>query len=111
MAAVRIVEYTDPACPWAYSAEPGRRRLDWLYGDDLDWEVRLVGLSQSPADYEKHGFTPARQSEAFRRIAHVHGMPIDTRKRERMAASIPACRAVVAARLNAPERAGPCCGS
>jgi hypothetical protein len=33
MAAVRIVEYTDPACPWAYSAEPGRRRLDWLYGD------------------------------------------------------------------------------
>jgi hypothetical protein len=32
-------------------------------------------------------------------------MPIDTRVRPRMAATLPACRAVVAARLNAPERA------
>jgi hypothetical protein len=31
-------------------------------------------------------------------------MPIDTRVRDRMAASVPACRAVVAARLNAPEQ-------
>ena len=31
-------------------------------------------------------------------------MPIDTSLRPRMAATVPACRAVVAARLNAPER-------
>ena len=30
-------------------------------------------------------------------------MPIDTRQRPRMAATVPACRAVVAARLHAPE--------
>lgn len=105
MAAVRIVEYTDPGCPWAYSAEPFRRRLDWLYGEDLTWEVRMVGLSASPDDYVERGITPERQSEGFRRIARDHGMPIDTRVRPRMAATMPACRAVVAARLNAPERA------
>ena len=33
MADVCITEYTDPGCPWAYSAEPFRRRLSWLYGD------------------------------------------------------------------------------
>lgn len=32
-------------------------------------------------------------------------MPIDTSERPRMAATLPACRAVVAAQLNAPERA------
>ena len=105
MAAVRIVEYTDPGCPWAYSAEPFRRRLDWLYGDNLTWDVRMVGLSASPEEYRERGFTPERQSEAFRRIAHDHGMPIDTRVRPRMAATQPACRAIVAARRNAPERA------
>jgi len=104
MAVVRITEFTDPACPWAYSAEPFRRRLDWLYGDSLEWNVRLVGLSESPAYYEDKGFGTKELSAAYKRIAHDHGMPIDTSERPRMAASIPACRAVVAARREAPER-------
>src|ERR671932_116206 len=101
---VCITEFTDPGCPWAYSAEPFRRRLSWLYGDALEWRVRMVGLSASPADYVERGFTPEVQSRAFARIARDHGMPIDTSLRPRMAATLPACRAVVAARLHAPER-------
>jgi predicted DsbA family dithiol-disulfide isomerase len=104
MAGVRITEYTDPGCPWAYSAEPFRRRLSWLYGDALEWRVRLVGLAESGDEYEERGFTPERQSKAFASIARDHGMPIDTSVRPRMAATIPACRAVVAARLHAPDR-------
>src|SRR5690349_103044 len=104
MAGVRITEYTDPGCPWAYSAEPFRRRLDWLYGDALEWRIRVVGLASSPRDYEERGFTPEKQAASFRRIAAEHGMPIDTRPRPRMAATMPACRAIVAARLHAPER-------
>ena len=42
---VRINEFTDPGCPWAYSAEPFRRRLSWLYGECLEWRVRMVGLA------------------------------------------------------------------
>jgi predicted DsbA family dithiol-disulfide isomerase len=104
MADVCITEYTDPGCPWAYSAEPFRRRLSWLYGDALEWRVRMVGLAESPDEYLEHGFTPERQSRAFASIARDHGMPIDTSVRPRMAATMPACRAVVAARLHAPER-------
>ncbi len=63
-----------------------------------------MGLSASPEDYVEKGLTPEAQSRAFRRIAHEHGMPIDTSVRPRMAATIPACRAVVAARLHAPGR-------
>src|SRR6187200_915606 len=107
MAGVRITEYTDPGCPWAYSAEPFRRRLSWLYGDALEWRVRLVGLAESGDEYEERGFTPERQSKAFASIARDHGMPIDTSVRPRMAATIPACRAVVAARLHAPEAERP----
>ena len=104
MADVCITEYTDPGCPWAYSAEPFRRRLSWLYGDALEWRVRMVGLAESPDEYVERGFTPERQSRAFASIARDHGMPIDTSVRPRMAATIPACRAVVAARLHAPDR-------
>jgi predicted DsbA family dithiol-disulfide isomerase len=104
VADVCITEFTDPGCPWAYSAEPFRRRLSWLYGDAVEWRVRMVGLADSPQHYERMGLTTQRQSAAFREIARDHGMPIDTRVRSRMAATIPACRAVVAAGLHAPER-------
>jgi predicted DsbA family dithiol-disulfide isomerase len=102
MADVLITEYTDPGCPWAYSAEPFRRRLSWLYGDRLQWETCMVVLAEDPREYLERDFTPERQSAAFATIARQHGMPIDTRLRPRMAATAPACRAVVAARLHAP---------
>jgi predicted DsbA family dithiol-disulfide isomerase len=103
VADVRITEYTDPGCPWAYSAEPFRRRLQWLYGEDVEWEVRMVVLASSPDEYLERGFTPAKQAAAFKVISRDHGMPIDTAPRPRMAATRPACLAVVAARLHAPE--------
>ncbi|HEU4974521.1 MAG TPA: DsbA family protein [Baekduia sp.] len=104
MADVCITEYTDPGCPWAYSAEPFRRRLDWLYGDSLEWEVRMVGLASSPEEYAAKGYTTAAMARGMKAIARDHRMPIDTSERPRLAATMPACRAVVASRLHAPER-------
>ncbi len=100
---VCIVEFTDPGCPWAYSAEPFRRRLRWLYGDKLDWSTRMVVLAEDPQHYLDKGLTPEKQAGALAKIARDHGMPIDTGVRPRMAATAPACRAIIAARLNAPE--------
>jgi 2-hydroxychromene-2-carboxylate isomerase len=107
MADVCITEFTDPGCPWAWSAEPFRRRLSWIYGDALEWRTAMVVLAEDPSEYEEKGFTPQRQSQAFKKIAAEHGMPIDSRERPRMAATAPACRAVVAARLNAPDEERP----
>ena len=67
----------------------------------------MVVLSKRPEDYLDDGFTPERQSEALARIASDHGMPIDTALRPRMEATLPACRAVVATRVKAPERTRP----
>jgi predicted DsbA family dithiol-disulfide isomerase len=104
MASLKITEFTDAACPFAFSAEPARLKLRWLYGDQIEWQPRMVVLSESPRDYEGKGFTPERQSAALAQIRDRYGMPIDTRVRPRMMATVHACRAVVAARLRAPDR-------
>src|SRR4051812_48946527 len=103
-AVLGITEFSDPACPWAWSAEPSRRKLLWLYGDAIEWRLRLVVLSDSPEEYLDRGFTPERLAEGAAQIARDHRMPIDPRVRPRMSATMPACRAVVATRLHAPDR-------
>jgi predicted DsbA family dithiol-disulfide isomerase len=102
---VCVTTFTDPACPWAWSAEPFRWRLDWLYGAALDWQLRMVVLSESPQDNVERGFTPQMLADDSARIANDHRMPIDTRVRPRVSATLPACRAVVAARVHAPAHA------
>ncbi len=101
---VVIWEFTDPGCPWAFSAEPFRRRINWLYGEHVEWRTVMVGLAASPEEYLAKGFTVERHAASLQRIAHDHGMPIDTAPRPRMAATLPACRAVIAARLHLPDR-------
>src|SRR3954447_23807113 len=103
MADVPIQELPDPACPWAYSAEPFRQHLNWLYGDAIEWQVRMVVLSESTEQLASSGFGVKQLAGAYRRIARDHGMPMVTSTPERMAVSLPACTAVVAARLHAPE--------
>jgi predicted DsbA family dithiol-disulfide isomerase len=100
---VVITEFTDPACPWAFSAEPFRHRLRWLYGDAIEWKINVVVLSESPDEYLEKGMDPGKLQAGYKKISRDHGMPIDTTERPRMMATIDACRAIVATRLNAPE--------
>jgi predicted DsbA family dithiol-disulfide isomerase len=104
MAAVTITDFTDPGCPFAFSAEPIRLRLDWIYGDQIEWRPRMVGLADTAAVYEVHGFTVERLSKSLAHLSSEYRMPMDTSLRPRMAATVPACRAVVAARLHTPGR-------
>lgn len=101
---VRITDFTDPACPWAYSAEPFRRRLNWLYEGWIEWIPRMVVLADTADEYADRGYTPEWISESQRRIARDHHMPIDTEVRPRVPGTRPACRAVVAARVSTDER-------
>jgi 2-hydroxychromene-2-carboxylate isomerase len=100
---VRVNEFTDPGCPWAYSAEPFRRRLNWLYEGSIEWIPRMVVLADAAADYADRGYTPKWVADSGRRISREHGMPIDSRVKPRVAGTRDACRAVVAARRNATE--------
>ena len=104
-AAVCITKFTDPACPWAWSAEPFRWRLAWLYGSALEWKLRMVVLAERAQDNVERGITPEMVAEGSAAIARDHKMPIDTRLRPRVPATLPACRAIVATRVRAPARA------
>src|SRR3954451_15986776 len=72
-------------------------RLRWLYGDQLRWITRMIVLTLEPGEAEK-------LAEGAPTLQRLHGMPIDPSPYPRAASSGPACRAVVAARLRAPER-------
>ena len=98
MSPVTIRHFTDPACPFAFSAERQRHRLLWLYGDQIDWRLHMVVLREEKREW-KH-------TERYRRLQLEYGMPIDWRERIWLAATVHACRAVVAARLRWPDRAG-----
>jgi predicted DsbA family dithiol-disulfide isomerase len=95
---LHIENFTDPACPWAFSAEPALLALRWRYGDQLAITPRMVVLSESADEYVAKGFTPDKLSAGLRMIQARFGMPIDTAPRARMRGTIAACRAVVAVR-------------
>jgi protein-disulfide isomerase-like protein with CxxC motif len=93
--------YTDPACPWGYSASPALRVLEWRYGSQLDWRLVVIGLTENAEQYVARGFTPlriARGTASFRR----YGMPFALEPKARASATARACRAIVAARLSQP---------
>lgn len=97
---VRLHHFTDPACPWAFSAERQRLRLRWLYGDQLEWDTRMVVLSEVP----NPDFTPELLAGWRRTLQERFGMPIAWSPPPEVTASVDACRAVVAARDHAEDR-------
>ncbi len=50
---LEIIHFTDPACPFAFSAEPIRLRLRWHYGDQLIWRTRMIVLTLETGEAEK----------------------------------------------------------
>lgn len=101
MATVNVTHYTDPGCPFAYSAEPQLWRLKWRYGSQLQWTTRMVGLASSREEYAAKGLTPEMVQGGFEHLEAQVGMPFDLGLREAVAATLPACREVVAAREHA----------
>jgi predicted DsbA family dithiol-disulfide isomerase len=93
--------YNDPACPWGYSANPALRVLEWRYGDQLDWRLVLIGLTEDASQYVARGYTPLRGALGQLRFRRF-GMPFAPAPKTRVSATARACRAVVAARLLNP---------
>ena len=99
---LEITLFTDPACPFAFSAEPIRRRLRWHYGDQLVWRTRMIVLTLEPGEAE-------RLAEGAPNLQRRFGMPIDPAPYARTASSEPACRAVVAATVARAGEGGARC--
>jgi 2-hydroxychromene-2-carboxylate isomerase len=93
--------YTDPGCPWAYSENPALRVIEWRYGEQLDWKLVLIGLTERSDQYVARGYTPLRGALGQLRFRR-YGMPFAPEPKPRVSATARACRAVVAARLQQP---------
>jgi 2-hydroxychromene-2-carboxylate isomerase len=102
---VEVTQYTDPSCPWAYSAEPFIRGLEWRFGEGLTWRTAVIGLSEDTRARERAGLTPERRVQGWKTYEARFGMPVLSTPRTRLIASGRACRAVKAAeRLGAGDR-------
>lgn len=98
---IDVIHFTDPGCPWAYSATPAHTTLRWRYGDGLRWTLVTIGLAEDASRYARSGYTPTRTAlgyAGFRRF----GMPFQITPKPRLSGTSPGCRAIVATRLDAP---------
>ena len=98
---IEVTHFTDPGCPWAYSARPAHTTLQWRYGEQLRWTLVMVGLTEDAGQYAARGYTPTRSAIGYGRFRRF-GMPFQITPKPRLSATSPACRAVVATRLAAP---------
>ncbi len=101
---VKVIVHNDAGCPWGYSANPAFRVLEWRYGRQLDWRLVLIGLTEHAQEYVDRGYTPLRSAEGYARRFRRFGMPFAPEPRARVVGTGRACRAVVAARIQAPGK-------
>jgi predicted DsbA family dithiol-disulfide isomerase len=104
MSTITVTHFTDPGCPFAYSASPALAVLRWRYRDQLDWRLVTIGLAEDPQRYIDAGYTPTRSTIGQQSYFKRFGMPLLMQPRARVTATSPACRAIVAARLLCPGR-------
>lgn len=99
---IDVTLYTDAACPWAYSASPALRVLEWRFGEQLSWRLVMIGLRDEVSDTARSAFDPARAVHGHMTFRRRYGMPFGLVPKERPAATGRGCRAVVAARILEP---------
>jgi len=103
VSAIRITHFSDPGCPWAWSASPALAVLRWRYGSQLEWRHVMIGLTEHGTEYEERGYTGEGMARGYRSFRR-RGMPFAVEPRPRVHGTGPMCRVVVAARLAVPER-------
>jgi len=104
MSKITVTHFTDPGCPFAYSASPALAVLRWRYRDQLRWRIVTIGLTEDPQRYIDAGYTPTRSTIGQQSYFKRFGMPLLMEPRARVTATSRACRAIVATRLLFPGR-------
>ncbi len=95
MMTVQVRFYTDPACPWSWSAEPALRQLMWEFDGELEFAWVMGGLTRS---YEDANLLEV--ASQWLEDTAAGGMPTDPRiwSQNPLTSSYPACEAVEAAK-------------
>jgi len=94
--------YTDPGCPWAYSANPALRVLEWRFRDQLSWRLVLIGLREQASETAVRTYDAERALARWQVFRERYGMPFALEPKDRPAGTGKGCRAVVAAGMLEP---------
>lgn len=92
--------YTDPSCPFGYSASPALRTIEWRYRDQIDWQLVMIGLSGP--EPPSHGMSTATIAGYWIDLRDRYGMPFAAEPKLRDNTSHRACQAIIAAKLIQP---------
>lgn len=92
--------FTDPACPFGYSASPALRAIEWRYRDQIEWQ--LVMISLSGPDEPGHDISTRKAAQSLIDFRDRYGMPFALEPKIRPATSARACQAIIAAGLIQP---------
>jgi len=92
--------YTDPSCPFGYSASPALRTIEWRYRDQIDWHLVMIGLSEPGS--ASHNYSPTDIAGYWIDLREKHGMPFSAEPKIRQTTSARSCKAIIAARLIQP---------
>lgn len=94
--------YTDAGCPWAYSANPALRVLEWRFREQLRWRLVMIGLREDATEAAVRTYDPDRALIRWRMYEERYGMPFATEAKARPSGTGRGCRAVVAAGMLDP---------
>jgi protein-disulfide isomerase-like protein with CxxC motif len=99
---LEAILYTDAGCPWAYSANPALRVLEWRFREQLSWRLVMIGLREQPSEAAVRTFDGPRALERWHVFGSRYGMPFATEPKGRPSGTGRGCRAVIAAALEDP---------
>ena len=102
MPVIEATLYSDAGCPWAYSANPALRVLEWRFREQLQWRLVMIGLREEANEAAVRIYDPGRALARWRVFEERYGMPFATDPKARPSGTGPGCRAVVAASLIEP---------
>jgi protein-disulfide isomerase-like protein with CxxC motif len=94
--------YTDAGCPWAYSANPALRVLEWRFREQLRWRLVMIGLREEASEAAVRAYDPDRALSRWGVFEERYGMPFATEAKARASGTGRGCRAVVAAGMLDP---------
>ena len=109
VSSLHVTHFSDPGCPWAWSASPALAALKWRYGDQLDWRNVMIGLTENGSVYEQRGYTGPGQARGYRTLPRARDAVRDRAAREgpRHVADVPRGRRHPPARPRARVRGLP----
>lgn len=105
MECARVTIYTDPGCPFGFSAQRQETQLLWHYGQALDVTRRMIVLREQSTSFADSRLSREMVAAGAKRLRALYGMPLLTDPPDHLYSTLEASCAYVGARMHDRDRA------